>query len=79
MRTEPIKKQELLELVQAAKEHQQGYIDRSKGNDNPQVIELANLAQGRVDAFEAVERALTHREKYNLRVYGAGHIGVEVY
>ena len=76
MRTEPIKKAELLELLTAARDTSQGYIDASDGSDNPQVIDMNNRAQGRADAFDAVIRALTHRERYGLRVFAKGHIGV---
>ena len=77
MRTEPIKKAELIELMEAARDTAQAYIEASEGNDNPQVVSMADRAQGRKDAFNAVIRALTFRERYGLRVFAAGHIGVK--
>jgi len=74
--TNRIGKQELVQLITDAMENQHQYVERSKGNDNPQVIELSDLAQGRADAFQAVLWALTRNERYGLRVYGAGRIDV---
>ena len=76
MKSNPIGRKELLELVTLARDRQRAYVDASAGNTNPQVIELADLAKGRADAFDAVLRALEYRERYPLRVFGAGHIGV---
>ena len=74
MRSEQVGRAELTALVAAALETAQAHAE--PWNDNPQVIEMATRASGRAEAFDAVLRALTHRERYGLRVFAAGHIAV---
>lgn len=75
--TPTIKKKELIELIEAAIGRNAGYAEACEGNDNPQVVEMATRAQGKVDAYYNVLRALTYNERYMLRVDGAGHIAVQ--
>ena len=76
MQSKQIGKREMITLLRAAIAHEDAYIAASAGNDNPQVVEMANKARGRVGAFEAVLGAIERRERYQLRVYAVGHIGV---
>ncbi len=70
-----MKKKEMIETLEQARQNKLAYIEACQGNINPQVIELRNKAQGEAAAFEAVLLAMKG-QSYMLKVYARGHIMV---
>lgn len=58
-------------LISQAIEREKKFIESCKGNDNPQVVAMRLKAEGRLDALESINRALSG-DLVELRIMAQG-------